>query len=164
MSEITDPKYRGFFLASITFNISLGIFMTHFLAFFCTWDVNAIICAAFPFIGYITATFFSPETPSWLLSKNHTQKACDTFLWLRGCDEIANNEFRTMVDAQGEMSQNDTHQNNDDNDKRNDTNSIVRLAKQITHKSFYVPLVILTIYFATLQFSGKNNIHECVAS
>lgn len=74
-----------------------------------------------------------------------------------------------MVDAQGESSQNDTHQkNDDDDDKRNETNanhyfhSIVRLAKQITHKSFYTPLVILTIYFATLQFSGKNNMHECV--
>lgn len=43
LSEITSPKYRGFFLASITFNVALGILMTHFLALYCSWDVNAIV-------------------------------------------------------------------------------------------------------------------------
>lgn len=164
ISEITDPKYRGFFLASITFSVSLGIFATHLLAFYCTWHVNAIVCGVFPFIGYILTTFFCPETPSWLLSKNLIPEACDAFLWLRGCDDNANNEFRMMVDAHAK---NDAAAaaivtQNDDDNKRNEANAnrffyaVVRRIKLIAHKSFYAPLIILTIYFATLQFSGKK--------
>lgn len=166
LSEITSPKYRGFFLASITFNVALGILMTHFLALFCSWDVNAIVCGVFPFIGYIAITFFCPESPSWLLSKNLNGKASESFLWLRGCNEAANNEFRAMVDAQVKNDPAKTlpryGDGDGDDDKQHETNTnhylypIDRLTKLITNKSFNAPLIILSIYFATLQFSGKR--------
>lgn len=164
LSEITDPKYRGFFLASITFNVALGILTTHFLALYCSWNVNAIVCGVFPFIGYMCTTFCGPETPSWLI-RNNTQKAFEAFLWLRGTNEVANNEFQTMVDAQVESAAEAvTAEAQCDDDKRNESNAkhfyqfypIDRLTKLIAHKPFNAPLIILSIYFFSLQFSGVN--------
>lgn len=158
LSEIASPKYRGFFLASIAFNAAFGILITHSLAFVCSWDVNAIICGMFPFIGYIVTTFCGPESPSFLLP-NSTEKACEAFLWLRGCGDEANNEFRTMVDAQVKNAAEISAQCEDDKQHKTNFNfyPIIRITKLIANKPFYVPLIILSIYFATLQFSGKDN-------
>lgn len=162
LCEITSPKYRGFFLASITFNVALGILTTHFLGIYCSWDVNAIVCGVFPFVGYIATTFLCPESPSWLLSKNLNQKAYESFLWLRGCNEAANDEFRTMVDARVKNAAETLPQCDDGKQHGTNTNrysyAIDRLTKPIANKSFNVPLIILSIYFATLQFSGKNKV------
>lgn len=163
LSEISSPKYRGFFLASITFDVALGILLTHFLALYCAWHVNAIICGFFPFIGYI-ATSFVPESPSWLLKKNRIQEAYHAYRWLRGCDEAASIEFQSMVDAQIKNSTTiTTAQNSDENNEcgtRHHHHSIDHLRQMIAHKSFNTPLIILSIYFATLQFSGVNAVKQ----
>ncbi|XP_055325147.1 facilitated trehalose transporter Tret1-like [Sitodiplosis mosellana] len=161
LSEISAPKYRGFFLASITLDVALGVLLTHFLAIYCTWNVNAIVCGFLPFIGYI-ATTFVPESPSWLLKKNCIHEAHHAFVWLRGCDESASIEFQSMVDAQIKNSAATSAQHSDDDTENNGSGAgrqhhpIDHLRQLIAHKSFNTPLIILSIYFATLQFSGVN--------
>lgn len=174
LSEMTDPKYRGFFLATLTFDVALGIMSTHFLALYCTWDVNAIICGCLPFIGYIV-TAFVPESPSWLLRRNLFYEACHAYRWLRGCDEIATKELESMVDAQAQLKTNNNPNGDDgdsvsggidngaqsdevhhDSDANHHFHPIDHFRKLIALKSFHAPLIILSIYFATLQFSGVN--------
>lgn len=160
LSEITAPKYRGIFLASITLNVAFGILCTHSLALYCTWDVNAIICGCFPFIGYIAITFV-PESPSWLLRKNRIEEAFYAYRWLRGSDDSAIKEFQSMVDAQAKSTQTQTQTQS--YEKCNPTNAsplqlnpFNRFVNLITLKPFNIPFGILSIYFATLQFSGVN--------
>lgn len=161
LSEITDPKYRGFFLASITFNVAFGILLTHFFALYFTWNVNAIICGFLPFIGYIAATFV-PESPSWLLKKNCIHEAYHAYRWLRGCDENAIKEFDAMVDAQIKAHEPKSSENNEYNhgerhqQHNHQQRPIDHFRQLIALKSFHTPLIILSIYFATLQFSGMN--------
>lgn len=157
LSEISAPKYRGFFLASITFDVALGVLLTHFLAIYFTWNVNAIICGCFPFFGYIAITFV-PESPSWLLKKNFIHEAHHAYRWLRGFDETASIEFHSMVDAQIRENGNKDDNYNDDNESiaTNQRHPIDHLRRLIADKSFNTPLIILSIYFATLQFSGVN--------
>lgn len=154
-SEITAPKYRGFFLASITFDVALGILLTHALALYCTWDVNAIICACFPFIGYIVSAAV-PESPAWLLKRNFIEEACHAYRWLRGCDETSTKEFEAMVDAHTKAMQSQCDEVNNESDANHHFHPIDHLTKLIALKSFNTPLIILSIYFATLQFSGVN--------
>lgn len=154
LSEISAPKYRGFFLASITFNVAFGILLTHFLAIYCSWNANAIVCGLFPFIGYIMTTFV-PESPPWLVKRNCIHKAYHAYRWLRGCDDVAAREFQLMVDAQAKHLQ--QHDENHESDgSRYQKHSIDHLCQLIAQKSFNTPLIILSIYFATLQFSGVN--------
>lgn len=155
LSEITAPKYRGFFLASITFDVALGILSTHALALYCTWDVNAIICGCLPFIGYIV-TAFVPESPAWLLKRNLIVEACHAYRWLRGCDETATKEFESMVDAHTKAVQSQCDEVHNESNANHHFHPIDHLSKLIALKSFNTPLIILSVYFATLQFSGVN--------
>ncbi|XP_031631302.1 facilitated trehalose transporter Tret1-like [Contarinia nasturtii] len=161
LSEISSPNYRGFFLASITFDVALGILLTHSLAIYCPWSVNAICCGFLPFFAYIVTTFVA-ESPSYLLKKNRIHDAYHNYRWLRGYDEIANKEFESMVDAQIEIS---TSQVNDKNNESGIVHnqphqchqrSIDHLRQLIANKSFNFPVLLLSIYFLTLQFSGVN--------
>lgn len=158
LSEISSPNYRGFFLASITFDVALGILLTHFLAIYCIWSVNAICCGFLPFFGYIAITFV-PESPSFLLKKNRIHEAYHAYCWLRGFDEIAQKEFESMVDAQIKISSSQINDKNNEsgiNDKPHHHRSIQYLRQLIGNKSFNVPVLLLSIYFLTLQFSGVN--------
>lgn len=157
LSEISAPKYRGFFLASITFDVALGILATHFLALYCTWNVNAIVCGFLPFIAYI-ASAFVPESPSWLIKKNCIHEAFLAYSWLRGCDDAAIKEFETMVDAQIKCSAQNTDEHNEtgSSSSNHHRHPIDHLRQLMTQKSFNIPLIILSVYFATLQLSGIN--------
>lgn len=150
LSEISDPKYRGFFLASITFAVSLGVMLTHVLAIFMPWNQNAIACSLLPFGSYILITF-APESPAWLLRSNRHHKAFAAFSWLRGTDEVAVKEFERMADAQSQQTGGPQL-----NDAPNDGNLIRRVHEWFGQKAFRKPLIIISLYFATLQFSGAN--------
>lgn len=149
LSEISDPKYRGFFLATITFAVSLGVLLTHLLAIYMTWNQNAIVCGLLPFFSYIFITF-APESPAWLLRTNRHQKAFTAFHWLRGNNQTAIEEFKRMADAQSELHAKQMA------DANSDGNSISRFHEWFAQKSFRKPLIIISIYFATLQCSGAN--------
>lgn len=162
LAEISDPKHRGFFLGSVTFAIAFGVLLTHSMALYVKWTVNAIVCALFPLISYVLITF-APESPSWLLRKNRIQEAYHSFKWLRGADERTIKEFQSMIDAQMKTTNSNQHQNDDvDNDQyqkqneRHCSNLIKKFHELIMDTSFTRPWIILSVYFATLQLSGST--------
>lgn len=151
LGEITDKKYRGFFLAAIPCAVAFGIFFTHLFALFVTWKINAIICGVLPFISYLLITFI-PESPTFLLKSNRIEAAFSAHKWFRGQDEEVIQEFKDMVDAQ-HINKSDDTENCEPSEQKN---RLKHLCESITCTAFYTPLIILTIYFATLQFSGTN--------
>lgn len=152
LSEISDPRYRGFFLASITFAVSLGVLLTHALAIYVPWNQNAIACALLPFVSYILITF-APESPAWLLRAQRHHKAFAAFSWLRGTDEAAAKEFERMAEAQ---SQAQAGGNDPSGAGAGAGNLIGRVHEWFGEKAFRMPLITISLYFGTLQCSGAN--------
>lgn len=146
IGEVTAPKYRGIFLACVTLGVSLGILIVHSLGMFFTWQITAIICGTFPFMSYILLAFV-PESPSWLLAKGRTVEAEEAFKWLRGHDEETHKEFESMLEKQ------QNNNTNSDNDVRGNWQ---KFKDTLTAQIFYKPLLILLIFFATMQFAGLN--------
>lgn len=165
LAEISSPEYRGLFLGSVTFAIAFGVLLTHSLAVYVKWRVNAIVCGLLPLLSYVLITF-APESPSWLLQKNRLQAAYESFVWFRGSDENSIKEFESMVEAQSIPKQ--QHQNGFNNEgmghcKASNNvscyqNWLGKVHELIRDKSFNRPLLILSVYFATLQFSGNTAI------
>lgn len=143
MSEITQPTYRGIFLSMQGFSASLGILMPHALGIFLKWKVVAGICALIPFTCYILIALV-PESPSWLLDAGQMEKAAKSFTWFRGYAPETMDEFKKLVEGQ-KLSK---HQRN--------TVGFGNILTIAGEKAFYIPFLILLLYFATLQFAGPN--------
>lgn len=150
ISEITDPSYRGLFLATIGAALSVGIMIPHALGVYLDWQIIAAICGVPPFISYVLTTF-APESPSWLLRQNEIEEAEKAFHWFRGYNEEQTREFRELVQGQNNVASNTENSNSADS-----TNIANYFLRKIKDKSFYLPLLILLAYFGTLQLSGTN--------
>lgn len=147
IGEVSEPRYRGVFLSFISLGISLGILISHILGTFLSWELTAIISALFPLVCYV-AFKFVPESPAWLLSKGELDRAERAFIWLRGDSVEALTEFQTMVDKQLKSF----------DEKHNEVKKsvLVELKTNLSNPVFIQPLVIMLLFFATLQFSGVN--------
>lgn len=146
MSEISQPSYRGLFLTTIGAALSLGIMIPHALGIYLDWQMIAAICGVLPFISYVLTTL-PPESPAWLLRHNEAAEAEKAFTWFRGCDEEAMKEFRDMVAGQKSAASAGATKSAD---------APTGLLAKIRDKSFITPLLILMVYFGTLQLSGTN--------
>lgn len=76
---------------------SIGYFMVFTLGMFLSWRTVALVCVSVPVCILIT-TFFSPETPIWLLSKNQHRNALKSLQCLRGCvtPETVHDEYQKL--------------------------------------------------------------------
>lgn len=143
ISEITQPTYRGLFLSMQGFTVSFGIFMPHALGIFLRWKVVAGICALIPFTCYILIAMV-PESPSWLLDDGQMEKAFKSFTWFRGYARETMNEFEKLVEGQ-KLSK-----------EQCSSIGFRNIRTMAETKPFYMPFLILLLYFATLQFAGPN--------
>lgn len=149
IGETTAPKYRGVFLAGVTFAVSSGILIVHTLGWFFTWQTTAIICGFFPFTSYIIMGFV-PESPSWLITQGRMEDALKAFKWLRGHDDAALKEFKSMVDAHK------LNEADNSNDSVSSVFSWTKLKESFSTRIFLLPFVTLLIFFVTMQGSGLN--------
>lgn len=83
MSETSEPKFRGFLLAFISFAIAFGIFLSHLLGTFWTWQSTALFSSFFPIICLVFM-YFAPESPTFLAKKGKIEEATKAFYWCRG--------------------------------------------------------------------------------
>lgn len=144
----SEPKYRGFLLASITFSISLGILFGHLLGTFLYWKDVAIICAIFP-VTICIALSFVPESPFWLLSQNRIEDAKESFRWLRGCSPEAQAEIENLVSK---------HNVTKREERALEMSALGILKINLKKPEFVKPLGIILFFFMVMQFSGVNSV------
>ena len=68
VSEISDPNWRTSFGGSIGFCFLMGTLVVYTLGAFCHWRTLAWISAVFPILSFVIG-IFSPESPTWLVTK-----------------------------------------------------------------------------------------------
>ncbi|XP_059047230.1 facilitated trehalose transporter Tret1-2 homolog [Achroia grisella] len=142
IGETSDPKYRGFFLASVSLAIAVGIFVAHLIGTFITWQWTATICCLFPVLT-VAILVFIPESPTWLISKGKIEKGAESFYWLRGYGEEANNELKGLIESKKLV---------DAEPAMNWKEKLISLKSPELLK----PLFIMISFFVTCQFSGVN--------
>ncbi|KAG6450747.1 hypothetical protein O3G_MSEX006773 [Manduca sexta] len=141
VGEISSPIYRGFFLASLSLSIAVGVFLSHLFGTILHWSYASLLCGLFPLIGGIMV-FNVPESPAWLASRNRIDDCIASFKWYRGASAAMKNELDKMLAEQTK--------------KDKTRGKIEMLRENIKKPEFYKPLAIMTVFFATTQLSGVN--------
>lgn len=142
IGEISDPRYRGFFLAAVSLAIAVGILVAHVIGTFMTWQWTATICCIFPVLS-VGLLMLVPESPTWLISKGQTEEGVKSFHWLRGYDEPAKIELKGLIEKQKAI---------DSESKMTLKEKLISLKSPVLMK----PLFIMIVFFITCQFSGVN--------
>ncbi|KAJ8916503.1 hypothetical protein NQ315_000145 [Exocentrus adspersus] len=138
IGETSEPKYRGFLLAAISFAVSLGLFLSHLLGTFLHWKTTALTCCALPVLASVLMAF-TPESPAWL-AKNHQVTGAEAeFRWCRGYSDQATKELELMLDH--------SKQPEDAFTKHH-----------LLAPEFLKPLFILAVYIIANQWAGVNAI------
>ncbi|CAB3255095.1 unnamed protein product [Arctia plantaginis] len=159
VAEYTDPKYRGAFLGTFAISLGLGIFLSHLWGAHLTWKMTAAVCALFPLIAMAIISF-SPESPSWLVSKKKYEDARKAFKWVRGTGPEEQEELRAMIDAQ-EL---DTAEERRDRVETHACNNMFKkvfeaisdILKILKRKEFYKPAIIAISMLIVFEFGGAH--------
>ena len=67
--------------------MSLGTLVTYVVGSYLPWHYLSYFCCAFPVLLFLTITCM-PESPSWLVIKDKTEKAKESLAWLRGSENV----------------------------------------------------------------------------
>lgn len=141
VGEISAPSNRGLFLAALSLGIAVGVLFSHVLGIFIHWSYVALLCGLLPMIGGVIS-FFAPESPPWLASRNRIDECITSFQWYRGKSRATKSELDKMI---AELS------------KRDKTKSkLETLRENIKKPEFWKPLGIMTVFFIICQLSGVN--------
>lgn len=150
-TSYSEPKYRGFMLATITLSMSFGILLCHIMGTFLDWKTVALISATiFPCIIFVILSYV-PESPSWLLTQNRLKEAEESFLWLRGTSPDAAEELEGLI-KKHEITKKEEDASNVEN------NFLTKLKINMIKPEFYKPLGIILLCFFVMQFSGVNSV------
>ncbi|XP_072382154.1 facilitated trehalose transporter Tret1-like isoform X2 [Diabrotica undecimpunctata] len=144
IGETCEPSYRGVLLAGISFCVALGLFTSHLLGTFLSWQNTALVCSLLPLISQIII-YFPPESATWLAGKARTEEAEQAFYWYRGASDKAKNELNILLQCRN-------HQSKESSKTFKDKINGVLVPE------FLKPLGIIAIYIITKQWSGVNAI------
>ncbi|XP_060807536.1 facilitated trehalose transporter Tret1-like [Amyelois transitella] len=154
IAEMTDPRNRGAFLTCVSLSLTIGVLFSHALGTICSWQQCALICSFLTFTSLILI-IYSPESPSWLISKGRYQEASDIFFWLRGQNDEQVDELESMVKAQKMIR------------KSSVAGQTLPLGARVKRgfkyffttckkPGFYKPIIIMLFMYIMFQFAGIN--------
>ena len=139
IGEYTSPKNRGAFLTTISLTQGSGIFFVHLVGSLLSWRRTVLVCLFLPFISLVM-TLFTPESPSWLVSKGRYNECREVFHWLRGDEE--DQELEAMIEARIKF------------EKNMRTQKKIDLKSTVQRKEFYKPIILMVHAYAMGQLSG----------
>ncbi|XP_076656405.1 facilitated trehalose transporter Tret1-like [Halictus rubicundus] len=140
ISEITDPSLREILLSLDSTAMACGVLLIHVLGLLLHWRTTAYVCVAVSVLGWMTCAA-TQESPTWLLTKGDTDRAFESWVYLRGhksLDEYA--ALENLLTA--EM-------------KTGPLFSLSELKGRLTSRRFLYPLAIMCVYFCLTMFSGN---------
>ncbi|XP_026731013.1 facilitated trehalose transporter Tret1-like [Trichoplusia ni] len=146
IGEYASPKNRGAFLTTVSLSQSFGIFFVHLIGSFLSWQQTALVCVFFPFVSLVM-TIYSPESPSWLVTKGRHEDCRKVFHWLRGDDE--DEELEEMIHGRilfekARISESYGRK----------TNKIQDMISTIRKKEFYKPIILMMHAHVLVNFAG----------
>lgn len=148
MAEVTQPQFRGMLAASGTTCFITGIFIQFILGTFLSWRTVAIVSMFLP-VFTISALFFVPESPYWLLTKGREEETKRALCWLRGWVpfEKVEDEYNQIHDAL--------------ETKRLEAEAVSQLPfykrmEPFSKRSFIVPFILVSGTFLIGHFTGKT--------
>ncbi|CAK1546781.1 unnamed protein product [Leptosia nina] len=144
IGEYTSPKNRGAFLATVSFSQAFGIFFVHLIGSMFSWQKTALICVFLPFLSLIM-TIYTPESPSWLLTKGRIDECREVFRWLRGDEE--DEELEDMIQARLAFEKCTVEDGQNVNKLRN-------IVQTVQKKEFYKPIILMIHANIIIQFCG----------
>ena len=83
VSECASSRIRGLLGSLTSAFLALGILAAYVIGSFVEWQVLCFVLAAFPALLTL-AMLFTPDSPSWLLSKGRDEQARNALQLLRG--------------------------------------------------------------------------------
>lgn len=150
VAEVTQPQFRGMLAATGTTCVITGIFITFILGTFFSWRTVALISCFLPMIT-ITALFFVPESPYWLLTKGRTEEAKRALRWLRGwvTFEYVEDEYNQIHDVL--------------ETKRCEAEAVAQLPlykrmEPFKKRSFIAPFILVSTTFLIGHFAGQTSL------
>lgn len=154
IGEMTDPVNRGAFLTGVSLSLTIGVMFCHALGSFFTWRHCALICSFITFTS-LCLIIYTPESPSWLISKGRNEEAREVFLWLRGHGDEQLDELEKMILAQSMASKTSVMDVN-----LSLGGKIKWYMKYLRHTykkpEFYKPIIIMVFLYIMFQFAGIN--------
>lgn len=148
VAEVTQPQFRGMLAATGTTCVITGIFTQFILGTFFSWRTVALISCFLPLFT-ITALYFVPESPYWLLTKGRVEEAQHSLMWLRGWVPFSRvePEFKEI------------HEVLDAKRKEAEAYSLLPYYKRFepfTKRGFIAPFILVSATFFVGHFSGKT--------
>lgn len=104
LSEIAEPKIRGFLASILPVSIVVGLLLINILGNYLPMDTTAIIASILPILLLITY-YFMPESPYFFLIKDRVEEAKESLQTLRGVDDVGD-ELNRLVTAVKEQNEN----------------------------------------------------------
>ncbi|CAB3255117.1 unnamed protein product [Arctia plantaginis] len=154
IGEMTDPRNRGAFLTGVSLSLTIGVLFCHSLGVYFSWQQSALTCSFITFISCLLI-IYTPESPSWLISKGRIEEAREVFIWLRGDDDQQMDELEKMIAAQA------TARKASVMDQglpiRKKISYFFRYVRNTLKKpEFYKPIIIMVVLYMMFQFAGIN--------
>ncbi|XP_045779892.1 facilitated trehalose transporter Tret1-like [Maniola jurtina] len=149
IGEYTSPKNRGAFLTTVSLTQAFGVFLSHLLGSLLTWQMVALICVFFPFISLIMV-IYTPESPSWLVTRGRYEECREIFRWLRGYDE--EEELADMIQSRLAYE----HAEIKESIRKSERNWFRNLVTMIRKREFYKPIILMVISNILMHVSGAS--------
>lgn len=154
IGEMTDPKYRGMFLTSVSLSLTIGVLFCHTLGTYFSWQKCALICSFTTFTSLLFI-IYNPESPSWLIAKGRYEEAKEVFYWLRGNSKQQETELERMISAQ-KMIRRLSVSDQDLSMKLKIKRAFRHFNESCRKPEFYKPILIMLFLYTMFQFAGIN--------
>ncbi|XP_066248013.1 facilitated trehalose transporter Tret1-2 homolog [Euwallacea similis] len=144
VAETSDPSFRGFLLPGVSFALNLGIAIAHIMGTYLKWKLVASLACTYPLLCF-TFMLFVPESPTYLIKQGKIELATKGFMWLRSDSEESRSELNILI----------SKQQHEATQPKKTFGKHLQIFKK---PEFYKPLIILLVFFSTMQWSGNNPI------
>ncbi|XP_031787759.1 sugar transporter ERD6-like 18 isoform X2 [Nasonia vitripennis] len=161
VTEISEPRLRGSFLATCHLASTFGTFFSLLMGSLLYWRTVALINIAFPIVSFIVILAI-PDSPMWLASQGRLDEAEDALCWLRGWARTAvhvRSEYQSLVESFNRSSFFSTvaHDESSEQNSRKLERLRAKL-KPYSQRSFYLPLASVSLIYFIHFFSGVSAI------